>query len=316
MIRTRGFTLIELAIVLVIITVLIGGLAMPLSAQIQARRIAETRKDMEAIQDALIGYAMSHPLHAKCTCYYGNDGTLTIPPPTAPDTPDTSQCNPLGDESLKLPGASWCPAEGPPSDPYNPPDPIYLKHYQLPCPADKNNDGHEDLQRKSDGECQNPRGGLPWITLGVKKADAWGNLYTYAVDRDYSNNKKGFPSPTPADAELNMKIWSGTPCTGSPSMTNLAVVVVSHGPNGRGARNMNGGTPLAASRVPRDERQNLDIIPDSLPCKFETTSFVSRAPYKPADDSEGERQKEFDDLVVWISDNQLRGRVCPAGGCR
>ncbi len=39
----RGFTLIEMAIVLVIVTILIGGLAMPLSAQIQARRIAETR---------------------------------------------------------------------------------------------------------------------------------------------------------------------------------------------------------------------------------------------------------------------------------
>jgi prepilin-type N-terminal cleavage/methylation domain-containing protein len=34
--QARGFTLIELAIVLVIMTILIGGLAMPLSAQIQA----------------------------------------------------------------------------------------------------------------------------------------------------------------------------------------------------------------------------------------------------------------------------------------
>ena len=56
--RQRGFTLIELAIVLVILTILIGGLAVPLTAQIQARRIAETRADMRAIQDALFGYAM------------------------------------------------------------------------------------------------------------------------------------------------------------------------------------------------------------------------------------------------------------------
>ena len=41
MIKTsRGFTLIEMAIVLIIITIMIGGLAVPLSAQIQARRIA------------------------------------------------------------------------------------------------------------------------------------------------------------------------------------------------------------------------------------------------------------------------------------
>lgn len=61
MIKTaRGFTLIEMAIVLVIITILIGGLAVPLSAQIQARRVAETQKTLEEAKEALIGYAMTH----------------------------------------------------------------------------------------------------------------------------------------------------------------------------------------------------------------------------------------------------------------
>lgn len=58
MTRSRGFTLIEMAIVLVIITILIGGLAMPLSAQIQARRVAETKKTLEEASDALMGFAM------------------------------------------------------------------------------------------------------------------------------------------------------------------------------------------------------------------------------------------------------------------
>jgi prepilin-type N-terminal cleavage/methylation domain-containing protein len=58
--QARGFTLIEMAIVLVIITILIGGLAMPLSAQIQARRIAETKKIMEEAREAILGYAMTH----------------------------------------------------------------------------------------------------------------------------------------------------------------------------------------------------------------------------------------------------------------
>jgi len=49
----RGFTLIELAIVLVIVTILIGGLAVPLSAQIQARRIAETKKTLEEAREAI-----------------------------------------------------------------------------------------------------------------------------------------------------------------------------------------------------------------------------------------------------------------------
>jgi prepilin-type N-terminal cleavage/methylation domain-containing protein len=61
MIKTsRGFSLIEMAIVLVIVTILIGGLAVPLSAQIQARRIAETKKTLEEAREAIIGYAMTH----------------------------------------------------------------------------------------------------------------------------------------------------------------------------------------------------------------------------------------------------------------
>lgn len=56
----RGFTLIELAIVLVIITILIGGLAVPLSAQIQARRVAETQKTLEEARDAIFGYVITH----------------------------------------------------------------------------------------------------------------------------------------------------------------------------------------------------------------------------------------------------------------
>jgi prepilin-type N-terminal cleavage/methylation domain-containing protein len=45
--QARGFTLIELAIVLVIMTILIGGLAVPLSAQIQAAG-CRNQKTLEA----------------------------------------------------------------------------------------------------------------------------------------------------------------------------------------------------------------------------------------------------------------------------
>lgn len=60
MTNQRGFSLIELAIVLVIVTLLIGGLAVPLSAQIQARRIAETKKTLEEARETILGYAMTH----------------------------------------------------------------------------------------------------------------------------------------------------------------------------------------------------------------------------------------------------------------
>lgn len=55
-----GFTLVELAIVLVILTLLLSGMLIPIGAQIQNRRIADTQKTMEEIKDALIGYALTH----------------------------------------------------------------------------------------------------------------------------------------------------------------------------------------------------------------------------------------------------------------
>lgn len=56
----RGFTLLEMAIVLTIIGLLLGGLLMPLSAQVEQRQISETQKALDVIKEALIGFAASH----------------------------------------------------------------------------------------------------------------------------------------------------------------------------------------------------------------------------------------------------------------
>jgi prepilin-type N-terminal cleavage/methylation domain-containing protein len=225
--QARGFTLIEMAIVLVIITILIGGLAMPLSAQIQARRIAETRADMRAIQDALIGYAMRQPA----------------------------------------------------GQPY------------LPCP-DNNGDGDED-PRGADDECLRIRGGLPWRTLGADEADAWGSRHTYAVSKPFTNSA-GFESVDDGDLDVH----KSSTCSGD-GMTDVAVVIVSHGPNARGAQNMSGGTPLAPVSVPADERANL---PTSTAAPCTDRGFVSHSP-----------NQDFDDLVVWLHPNILRDRLCREG---
>jgi prepilin-type N-terminal cleavage/methylation domain-containing protein len=56
----RGFTLTEMAVVLVIIALLIGGMIIPLSAQHDLRDVTETRKQLNDIAEALYGYAASH----------------------------------------------------------------------------------------------------------------------------------------------------------------------------------------------------------------------------------------------------------------
>jgi prepilin-type N-terminal cleavage/methylation domain-containing protein len=56
--RQFGFTLIEIAIVLVIVGLLLGGLLMPLATQVDIERRQQTEKTMEEIREALIGYAV------------------------------------------------------------------------------------------------------------------------------------------------------------------------------------------------------------------------------------------------------------------
>lgn len=229
--RHQGFTLIELAIVLIIVTLLIGGLAVPLSAQIQARRIAETRKTLDAAQEAIVGFAMTHP------------GSL------APNR-------------------------------------------RLPCP-DTDGDGRENLDIAANS-CQSNAGWLPWVNLGVGAQDAWGNRLRYSVLTKFAT--EGFrASSTPADP---LVVCTAASCsTTAPDVAaDVVYVLVSHGPNGWGARNLSGST-LAAPSGP-DEIANLDN--DRI--------YVSRTPT----DTSAVRG-EFDDLVAWTPFVQLIAQVCPAG---
>jgi type II secretory pathway pseudopilin PulG len=57
---TAGFTLVELAIVLFIITLLLGGMLTPLSQQIAERQQRETRQTLEDARLAVTGYALAH----------------------------------------------------------------------------------------------------------------------------------------------------------------------------------------------------------------------------------------------------------------
>jgi len=56
--RLRGFTLVEIAIVLLIVTLLLTGLVPTISSQIEQRQTNETRKQLDEIQQALVGFAV------------------------------------------------------------------------------------------------------------------------------------------------------------------------------------------------------------------------------------------------------------------
>lgn len=56
----HGFSLIELAIAIFVITLLLGSILVPLSTQVEQRKIGEAQKALEDIRQALLGFALAN----------------------------------------------------------------------------------------------------------------------------------------------------------------------------------------------------------------------------------------------------------------
>ncbi len=85
--QQKGFTLVEMAMVLLIVALLLGGMLVPLSAQMEQRNISDTQKALSEIKEAIIGYALANgqlPCPAIATIPTGqaNAGIAQTPPCT------------------------------------------------------------------------------------------------------------------------------------------------------------------------------------------------------------------------------------------
>ena len=89
----RGFTLVELAVVLAIFGLLLGIMVIPLGTQVDQRRFAEAERQLAAVHEALLGFAIAN-------------GRLPCPanPAIASGTPNAGAEN--------KPGAACAAAEG------------------------------------------------------------------------------------------------------------------------------------------------------------------------------------------------------------
>jgi len=169
----------------------------------------------------------------------------------------------------------------------------------LPCPDVRSataygtdsraNDGLED--RLADGKCAAFTGNLPWTTLGLAEGDAWGNRLGYAVAADWT-----IAAGRTSVATTLLQICPEKACA---QPMSAAAVVLSHGRNGFGADNVAGTSNLAPSSAETVENSNPD------------PRFFMHPP-RAADRPGG----EFDDLILPLSADWLRGRLCePASLC-
>lgn len=233
--RTMGFTLVEMAMVLAIVALLLTGLVPTISGQLEQRRSAETKKQLEEIQQALIGFAI-------------------------------------------------------------------IKG-RLPCPATSSSNGLENPS--TGGTCSNFFDGfVPGATLGLNSLneqglvlDAWDNPIRYVVTSWNSSTyttadgmaTAGLSSLNPNLLVCNTATGITTACASGEALTadpGVPVVIFSTGKNGA-----SGGTGA-------DEAENLNAD------RF----FVSHTPT-----ASTVTNGEFDDLMVWISNQVLLNRMINAG---
>jgi type II secretory pathway pseudopilin PulG len=229
-----GFSLVEAAIAVFVITLLLGSILVPLTTQVEQRRIAETQRTLDELKEALYGFAIANG-HLPCPDKTGAAGAGTA------------------------------------------------------------NDGLEDVNA---GLCVANEGNLPWATLGTGSVDPWGNRFRYAVSSNFSRRAPATPAFGFGTTSA-IEVCAIQTC--ATRLTNVSdgppAVLLSHGPNGRGAFNsLTGAANPAASSA--DETENTDA--DNV--------FVSRST-----GGLGSTGGEFDDLVVWLSRSVLLNRMVASG---
>ncbi len=82
----HGFSLIEIAVVLVILSILLAAVAIPIAAQLEQRRFEETNRQLELAKEAIIGFAMANG-RLPCASRPTDNGveSLTNPLASPPD---------------------------------------------------------------------------------------------------------------------------------------------------------------------------------------------------------------------------------------
>lgn len=237
-----GFTLIELAIVLVIIGVLVGSFIGTIGARIDTTRRAEANSELEEIKQAILGFT------------YSSAGPF-LPCPCTTDC-DLTGTAPLGEED------------------------------------------------RTNGQCTSATnvGILPWGTLGLAHTDPWNVMYRYWVSPTFGDD--GSVTGTTFDLGSNAtgKVRTRSPDGLSTPLIadKAAFVVFTHGKNNYGGTGIDGNAKQSIPAGNIDEANNVDG----------DSEFISRAPTEIGAGSNG---GEFDDIVIWMSEYELKAKMVEVG---
>jgi len=241
----RGFTLIELAVVLVIVGFLLSGFIGTLATRIENTRISETIDELKEIKQAMLAFAFVN-------------GALPCP-----------DCEAIGGGCLV---------------------------------ADVG-DGRADPIAGGVCTVGTDAGNVPWVTLGLGRSDAWGTRYRYAVQSEYADITSPFTVLSSAGTGVILEpdfVADATGAVAHDLANSVVAFIFSHGKNGYGGIGENGVAKSAIPAANIDELENTDNDANYY-MRPETSAGAAIA------------GGEFDDLVIWISEYELKAKMVEAG---
>jgi prepilin-type N-terminal cleavage/methylation domain-containing protein len=288
--RSKGFSLVELAVALAIIALLIAGALIPLSTQMDVRNVADTRRTMESIREAITGFAQANgrlPCPAAGTVPAGGTdangrpaGAEQLTPVTLPP-PATAVCtNSFG----VIP---WTTLGVPETDSWG----RRFSYWVSPIFADG---------------------------IGVTPASAAFNN-TFPIAQNPPCN-----APVPAPTQSSFALCSQGSFTvntrresdHAPTAIGLVLpaVIISHGKNGFGAYTPAGVTLAAPTGADETANATHTGAPLGVTTFFSRTLTPNPSPLGCNDNPPaGSAFCEFDDIVVMITSNILIARMVAAG---
>lgn len=243
----KGFTLIELAVVLVIVGILLGSFIGTLTSRINVTKKSNAVEKLEEIKQSMVAYAFVN-------------GYLPCPD---------------------------CEAGA--------------------CPGGTVGDGIADYDAGNSRCSKNEAAGnVPWVTLGLGRGDPWSNHYRYAVQNEYADLNTAFtldgatgPAGSASIKEPDF-VADATGGTWHSLADNVVAIIFSQGKNGYGAISEENLARPAIPAANIDELENTDND-QFYYMRPETAVGAAIA------------GGEFDDIVIWISEYELKAKMVEAG---
>jgi type II secretory pathway pseudopilin PulG len=314
--RDEGFTIAELAVATAILALLLFGAMIPFSTQVEIRNVADTRRTMDAIKDAIMGFAQANgrlPCPANGATPAGTVDSATWATPVAAGS---EQWDPVGTGCYIASGVvPWTTLGVSETDAWG----RRLSYRVAPAFADA-------ISLNT------------WQSRQTAVPGTFPSQVAPAIPSPGNQNPTCPPSTSPAVAPYvlspapglssfalcslgDIAVFTRTVSAAIPLASALPAVFVSHGKNGYGAWQPS-GIRLLAPPAGTDEAANVNGNTTAPAGGYTNWTFYSRTPASatagcadpaPPPAFSGSPLCEFDDIVVMISSNVLIARMVAAG---